>query len=257
VKLTRHERREPATTAVRVTRATRATRAVARPGPRVASAPPDAAGRPTRRVVAAGRPRVAPLRRPLGGAVARPLEAAAPRAAVVPVVRVAALVAVRLRLPAVDARADVADARPALAAPRAVLEVPAGRPAGRPVARRPRPVVADFVADAVEARAVAGFLAAGFLAVVDVVVDRPRRAAPWRWATRYTDDSPIPNRLLISETGVSVSAYRRVTSRSCWSLSLRRVPPAPSLLARDASPLADESDVFTRVSIHLSNLAVY
>jgi hypothetical protein len=54
---------------------------------------------------------------------------------------------------------------------------------------------------------------------VDAVADRPRRAAPRRCATRYTDDSPIPNRLLISETGVSVSAYNRVTSRSCSSLS--------------------------------------
>src|SRR6202011_2597945 len=95
--------------------------------------------------------------------------------------------------------------------------------------------------------------AAGFAAVAAaaagraldplVVLDRPRNAAPWRCATRYTDDSPIPKRLLISETGVSVSAYRRVTSRSCESLSLRRVVVAPSPCApRAASPSEPESE---------------
>jgi hypothetical protein len=64
----------------------------------------------------------------------------------------------------------------------------------------------------------AGFAAAAAGRLVDaleVVAVRPRKAAPCRCATRYTDDSPIPYRLLISETGVSVSAYKRVTSRSC------------------------------------------
>jgi hypothetical protein len=73
--------------------------------------------------------------------------------------------------------------------------------------------------------------------------DRPLSEAPWRCATRYTDDSPIPNRLLISETGVSVSAYSRVTSRSCASVSLRRVVPLASLAAAvDAPPSAVEPD---------------
>src|SRR5207244_2818346 len=51
----------------------------------------------------------------------------------------------------------------------------------------------------------------------------PRMAAPWRWATRYTEDSPMPNVRAISDTGIVVPAYRRVTSPSCSSLSLRRV----------------------------------
>ena len=63
---------------------------------------------------------------------------------------------------------------------------------------------------------------------------RPRSPAPRRCTMRYTDDSPIENCLLMSGTGVVVSAYRRVTSRSCSSVSLwrggkvRRVSSAPS-----------------------------
>src|SRR5205823_8704317 len=48
--------------------------------------------------------------------------------------------------------------------------------------------------------------------------------------------SPMPNRLLISETGVSVSPYSRVTSRSCSSESLRRVPVPPSPPAAPSDP---------------------
>jgi hypothetical protein len=69
-------------------------------------------------------------------------------------------------------------------------------------ARRPRPrvpVAADLV-DVVAARE-----PPEDELDPDVLV-RPRSAAPWRCATRYTDDSPMPKRLLISETGVSVSA---------------------------------------------------
>jgi hypothetical protein len=67
----------------------------------------------------------------------------------------------------------------------------------------------------------------------------------------------MPKRLLISETGVSVSEYRRVTSRSCWSVSLRRVPAVPSLL--EVSPSEPDPDAVDRdvsvVSMNLSNLS--
>jgi hypothetical protein len=53
------------------------------------------------------------------------------------------------------------------------------------------------------------------------VLLRPRKLAPWRCEMRYTDDSPTPKRLAICGTGVSVSLYRRVSSFSCSSLSLR------------------------------------
>lgn len=118
------------------------------------------------------------------------------------------------------------------------LDVPAELPAGRRPRRPPRPVppVCRPVAPAGPGLAVS---------VVDV---RPRSAAPCRWATRYTDDSPIPNRLLISETGVSVSAYSRVTSRSCWSFNLRRVPRVPlPCVPREDSPSVPDSEVFARV----------
>jgi hypothetical protein len=59
---------------------------------------------------------------------------------------------------------------------------------------------------------------------------RPRSFAPWRSTMRYTDDSPTPNFWLISGTGVLVSAYRRVTSRSCSSVSLRRAVTPRRLL---------------------------
>src|SRR5579859_254961 len=63
----------------------------------------------------------------------------------------------------------------------------------------------------------------------------------------------MPKRLLISETGVSVSAYSRVTSRSCASLSLRRVVVAPSPCApRVDSPSEPESLRESLLSIHLS-----
>jgi hypothetical protein len=69
----------------------------------------------------------------------------------------------------------------------------------------------------------------------------------------------MPKRLLISETGVSVSEYRRVTSRSCWSVSLRRVPAVPSLLEVSPSepdPDAVDRDVSLVVSMNLSNLSI-
>jgi hypothetical protein len=55
---------------------------------------------------------------------------------------------------------------------------------------------------------------------------RPRSGTPWRSATRYTDDSEIPKRELICETGVLVEPYRFAISRSCSSLNLRRAPAA-------------------------------
>jgi hypothetical protein len=36
------------------------------------------------------------------------------------------------------------------------------------------------------------------------VVILPRNEAPWRWATRYTEDSPMLNERAIFETGVFV-----------------------------------------------------
>jgi hypothetical protein len=130
---------------------------------------------------------------------------------------------------------------PALARPvvevtadRLVVDLPVARP--RP---RPRPVPD---ADGVVAAATA---LGGDVDDADAVADRPRRAAPRRCATRYTDDSPIPNRLLISETGVSVSVYDRATSRSCSSLSLRRVVEAPAVRGPvDVAPSDPDSDAF-------------
>jgi len=59
-----------------------------------------------------------------------------------------------------------------------------------------------------------------------VVAARPRSGTPSRCTMRYSEDSPIPNRLRISEVGVVFSAYRRATSRCCSGLSLRRVARA-------------------------------
>ena len=71
---------------------------------------------------------------------------------------------------------------------------------------------------------------------------RPRNGAPCRWVTRKTDDSAIPKRRAISAVGVEVSAYSRVTSRSCSSLSFRlggtprRASSAPTrLMLADAA----------------------
>lgn len=59
-----------------------------------------------------------------------------------------------------------------------------------------------------------------------VAAARPRSGTPWRCTMRYREDSPIPNRLRISEVGVVFSAYRRATSRCCSGLSLRRAARA-------------------------------
>lgn len=66
----------------------------------------------------------------------------------------------------------------------------------------PRPLVLEVAAE-LPAEPVVDLAAA---LAEDTAARRPRMAAPCRCAMRYTDDSAIPNRLLISDTGVSVAA---------------------------------------------------
>ena len=236
--------------------AVKLTRQLVRPPLAAAVAARPLPGRRPRRPVPV--PVVAAAARPVPGR--RPRRAGVAAVAAAPVAAVAAVRRRRRPLPVVLA-ALVAVVEPGRR-PRRPVPVPvaaAGVAAAAARGRRPRraPVVpvplaaADVVAAAARGRRPRRAPVVPPLAAPLVLV-RPRSLAPCRCATRYTDDSPIPNRLLISDTGVSVSAYRRVTSRSWSSVSLRRVPVAPSPDPRASAPACERVSVSVITTLQFS-----